>query len=104
MGIASERGHGRAAFRAGEKRGFFRAPGPDRRAGLDGDPALVSIAEIIHELDIGDGKFDRPEAAGLDAMLSGVCASSEDDLERIARGGDALDQFHAYFSSRKGER
>ena len=71
---------------------------------LDGDPALVSIAEIIHELDIGDGKFDRPEAAGLDAMLSGVCASSEDDLERIARGGDALDQFHAYFSSRKGER
>ncbi|WP_184723128.1 MULTISPECIES: chromate resistance protein ChrB domain-containing protein [Caulobacteraceae] len=74
------------------------------RAGLDGDPALVSIAEIIHELDIGDGKFDRPEAAGLDAMLSGVCASSEDDLERIARGGDALDQFHAYFSSRKGER
>ncbi|WP_062733429.1 chromate resistance protein ChrB domain-containing protein [Sphingobium abikonense] len=74
------------------------------RAALDGDAALVAISEIIHELDIGDGKFDRPEAAGLGAMLSGVCASTDDDLERIARGGDALGQFHAYFSSRKAER
>ncbi|MFC3098400.1 chromate resistance protein ChrB domain-containing protein [Alteraurantiacibacter palmitatis] len=74
------------------------------RAGLDGDAALVSIAQIIHELDIADGKFDRPEAAGLGAMLSGVCASTDDDLDRIAHGSDALDQFHAYFSSRKAER
>lgn len=74
------------------------------RAGLAGDPALGAIAEIIHELDIADGKFERPEAAGLGAMLSGVCASTDDDLERIARGGDALNQFHTHFSSLKGER
>lgn len=73
------------------------------RAGLD-DPALAAIGELIHELDIADGKFNRPEAAGLGAMLGGVCASSEDDLERIARGGDALDQFHAYFSNRKAPK
>lgn len=72
-------------------------------AGLD-DPALTAIGELIHELDIADGKFDRPEAAGLGAMLNGICASSEDDLERIARGSDALDQFHAYFSNRKAPR
>lgn len=70
------------------------------RAALD-DPALTAIGELIHELDIADGKFDRPEAAGLGAMLNGICASSDDDLERIARGSDALDQFHAYFSNRK---
>ena len=73
------------------------------RAGLD-DPALAAIGELIHELDIADGKFDRPEAAGLGAMLGGICASSEDDLERIARGSEALDQFHAYFSNRKAPR
>ncbi len=73
------------------------------RAGLD-DPALAAIGELIHELDIGDGKFDRPETAGLGAMLNGICTSSEDDLERIARGGDALDQFHAYFTNRKAPR
>jgi hypothetical protein len=73
------------------------------RAGL-ADPALTAIGELIHELDIADGKFDRPEAAGLGAMLGGICASSEDDLERIARASDALDQFHAYFSNRKAPR
>src|SRR3546814_3572250 len=55
------------------------------RAGLD-DPALTAIGELIHELDIADGKFDRPETPGLGAMLNGICASSEDDHERIARG------------------
>jgi hypothetical protein len=73
------------------------------RAGLD-DPALTAIGELIHELDIADGKFDRPETAGLGAMLDGICTSSEDDLERIACGSDALDQFHAYFSNRKAPR
>ena len=73
------------------------------RAGID-DPALTAIGELIHELDIADGKFDRPEAAGLGAMLNGICASSEDDLERIARGSDALDQFHAFFSNRRAPR
>ncbi len=74
------------------------------RAKLDGDPALVAIAEIIHDLDIADGKFNRPETPGLGAMLSGVCAANDEDLDRIAKGGDALDQFHAFFSSRKTER
>lgn len=73
------------------------------RADLTGDPALVAIGEIIHELDIGDDKFARPETAGVGAMLSGVCASSDDDLQRIASAGAALNQFHAYFSNRKGE-
>ncbi|MDB5720193.1 MAG: ChrB protein [Alphaproteobacteria bacterium] len=73
------------------------------RGGPD-DPALIAIGELIHELDIGDGKFDRPEAAGLGAMLTGICASSEDDSERIKRGSDALDQLHAYFSNRKVPR
>lgn len=73
------------------------------RAELTGDPALVAIGEIIHELDIGDGKFARPETAGVGAMLSGVCASSDDDLQRVASAGEALNQFHAYFSNRKGE-
>ena len=74
------------------------------RAELTGDPGLTAIGEIIHDLDIGDGKYGRPETPGLGAMLSGVCASTDDDLQRIASAGDALNQFHAYFSSRKAER
>ena len=74
------------------------------RANLTDDPALVAIGEIIHELDIGDGKFARPETAGVGAMLSGVCASTDDDLQRIAMASDALNQFHAFFSNRKTDR
>ncbi|WP_176590817.1 chromate resistance protein ChrB domain-containing protein [Sphingobium sp. EM0848] len=74
------------------------------RASLTDDPALVAIGEIIHELDIGDGKFARPETAGVGAMLSGVCASTDDDLQRIAMASDTLNQFHAFFSNRKSDR
>ncbi|WP_340265966.1 chromate resistance protein ChrB domain-containing protein [Sphingobium mellinum] len=69
-----------------------------RRVNLTSDSALVSIGEIIHDLDIADHKFGRPEAAGLGAMLAGICASTDDDLQRIALASDALDQFHAFFS------
>ncbi len=70
------------------------------RTELD-DPALNVIGEMIHELDIADGKYERPETAGLGAMLGGICASNDDDLERIASGGKMLDQLHAYLTSRK---
>jgi hypothetical protein len=74
------------------------------RAHLTADVGLAALGEIIHELDIADGKFTRPETAGVGAMLSGVCASTDEDLDRIARASEALDQFYAFFSSRKNER
>lgn len=74
------------------------------RAELSEDAGLAAIGEIIHELDIQDGKFARPEAPGVGAMLAGVCASTDADLERIARASDALDQLYAYFRSRRSER
>ena len=73
-------------------------------ADLMNDHALVAMSEIIHELDIGDGKFARPETAGVGAILSGVCTSTDDDFQRIATASEALNQFHAYFSTRKSDR
>ncbi|MET0248343.1 MAG: chromate resistance protein ChrB domain-containing protein [Sphingobium sp.] len=74
------------------------------RAGLRDDPALVAIGEIIHDLDIADGKFNRPETPGLGAILSGICASTDDDLQRIAQASEALNQFHAFFSASRVEQ
>ena len=71
------------------------------RAGLGGDAALVAIGEMIHDLDIDDARFGRPETAGLGAMLAGVCTATDDDLQRIAQAGDALNQFYAFFSARE---
>jgi hypothetical protein len=38
------------------------------------------------------------------AMLSGICALHEDDLQRIAAASKVLNQFHAHFSIGKHER
>lgn len=68
------------------------------RAGLASDPALTAIAALVHELDIADGKFERPEITGFSALISGICAGTSNDEARIARGSDALDQFYNHFS------
>ena len=41
-----------------------------RRFGLD-DPRCATIGEIVHDIDLKDGKFARPEAAGLDRLVAG---------------------------------
>lgn len=68
------------------------------RTQLDNDTALVAIGEIIHDLDIADSRFNRPETAGLGALIAGICARTDDDNERLAEGTAALEQFYAYFS------
>ena len=35
------------------------------------DPALWEIAEIVHEADLEDERYDAPEARGLDVLLRG---------------------------------
>ncbi|MDB5108381.1 MAG: ChrB protein, partial [Candidatus Binatus sp.] len=32
-----------------------------------------TIAEIIHDIDLKDSKFERIEAAGIDALITGIC-------------------------------
>ena len=70
------------------------------RAGPD-DPALRAIAELVHDLDLKDGRFGRPETAGLGALVEGLCAATGDDQERLARGAALLDDLHAYFRRRR---
>jgi hypothetical protein len=72
------------------------------RAGLEDDAALRSIAEIVHELDIADGKFCRPEAAGVAALIAGLCAATDDDDERLFRGTVSLEGLYAHFRKSRG--
>jgi hypothetical protein len=43
------------------------------------DPVLWKLAEIIHEADIDDERFDAPEAPGLDAVLRGLSMVCTDE-------------------------
>jgi len=62
-----------------------------RRYELD-EPALRAIAEIIHEADLEDERFDAPEARGLDVLIRGLSMvrSDEQMLELTAALYDGL--------------
>jgi hypothetical protein len=68
------------------------------RLNLD-DQALTAIAEVIHDLDMKDTKFGRPEAYGLLALLSGITLRYEADDERLSRGMQLLDDLYRYFQT-----
>jgi hypothetical protein len=69
-------------------------------AGLD-DPALGAIGEIIHDIDLKDGKYGREEAAGIRTLIAGIASSHNDDNQRLERGGAVFDDLHRYFTSRQ---
>ena len=43
------------------------------------DPVLWDLARIVHEADLGDERFDAPEAAGLDVICRGLSMVRADD-------------------------
>jgi hypothetical protein len=55
------------------------------------DAGLRAIAEIVHDIDVKDGKFERPEAPGLASIIAAIALTKRDDAERIAFGGAILD-------------
>lgn len=50
------------------------------------DPALWRIAAIVHEADLEDGRYDAPEAPGLDVVLRGLSLTSDDDTVMALTG------------------
>jgi hypothetical protein len=64
-----------------------------RRVGLP-DKGVRAIAEIVHDLDLKDGKFARPEAAGVRLMLEGLMSRTESDDDRIERALMIFDDLH----------
>jgi hypothetical protein len=60
-----------------------------RQFGLVADPAVRSIAEIVHDIDLKDSKFGRSEAAGVNAVLRGLVERVRDD-RRLLQEAEAL--------------
>ena len=58
------------------------------------DPALLAIGESIHDLDLKDGRYGRPETEGLGRLLAGIAALHRGDGERLAQGAAALDALY----------
>ena len=60
------------------------------------DPVLWRIAEIVHEADLDDEKFDAPEAPGLDTVLRGLSMVADDDT-MLEITGPLFDGLYEFF-------
>ena len=58
------------------------------------DPALRRIGEIVHDIDLKDGKYRHEETAGIASLVAGIVAGTNDDDIRIARGAAMLDDLY----------
>ena len=72
-----------------------------KRLGLK-DAGLRAIAEIVHDIDLNDGKFGRNETAGIAHVIAGICASEKDDLARIERGAAVFGGIYETFRKTRG--
>ncbi len=71
--------------------------------GLAGDPALREIAEIVHDIDLKDGKFNRLEAAGINLAVRGLGSVVTDDRKLVRQAATVFDGLYEYLG-RKGAR
>ena len=70
------------------------------RLGIE-EGALRAIAEVVHDVDLKDGKFGRPEAIGIDHLIAGIAMAHGDDVERLERGATVFDALHEYFRRKR---
>jgi len=66
------------------------------------DPALRALAEVIHDVDLKDSKFDREETVGVDHLIAGIAWLHGDDEARLEHGSAVFDALYTYFGRRKG--
>ncbi|RJQ38694.1 MAG: ChrB protein, partial [Nitrospiraceae bacterium] len=59
------------------------------------DKALRKIAEIVHELDIKDGKYSNDEAKGIEGLLSGIRKTAKTDAGALEKGMEVFEMLYA---------
>jgi hypothetical protein len=59
--------------------------------GLSNDVGLQELAEIVHDIDLKDNKFNRSEAAGLSTVIRGLAESLKADRKLVQQCGPLFD-------------
>ena len=65
-----------------------------QRFGLEQDGALRAIAEMVHDVDVKDGKFGREETPGFERLIAGIVKLHARDEARIERGAELLNDLY----------
>jgi hypothetical protein len=65
------------------------------------DSAVAAIGEVVHDIDVRDGKFGRPETPGLERLINGIALTQPDDEARITLGAQLLDALYEAWRRKK---
>lgn len=65
------------------------------------DSAVAAIGDVVHDIDVRDGKFGRPETAGVERLVNGIALTQSDDPARIALGGQLFDALYEAWRRKK---
>jgi hypothetical protein len=64
------------------------------------DAALRALAEIVHDIDVKDSKYERPETAGISAFINGLVAAGLPDDARLEQGFVVFDALYRTLTPR----
>jgi hypothetical protein len=65
------------------------------------DAALRAIAEIVHDIDLKDEKYGRPDNAGFEHLINGIAMAHPEDEVRLQRASAVLDDLYEYFKRKR---
>jgi hypothetical protein len=72
-----------------------------KRFGLTEIPGLSDFAEIVHDIDLKDDKFNRLEASGLSAIIDGLSDVLRDDRKLLQQTGVIFDGLYALLGKQR---
>ena len=72
-----------------------------KRFGLTEVSGLSELAEIVHDIDLKDDKFNRLEAPGLSAIIDGLSKMLRDDHKLLQQTGVIFDGLYALLSKQR---
>jgi hypothetical protein len=64
------------------------------------DRALRAIAEVVHDIDLKDARFDRPETPGVAVLIASIAMAHHEDAARIERASNVLDDLYVYYGKK----
>jgi hypothetical protein len=64
-------------------------------SGQPADRGLVALGQIVHDLDLRDDRYQRPETSGVSALVDGIISRFDDDHRRIAESAPLFDALYA---------
>lgn len=56
---------------------------------------LKKMAELVHELDVKDGRYAVPEASGIEELLTGIRKTARNDADALEKGMAVFEMLYA---------